>query len=494
MGRAGCERGGLASMGCCQHRFLRLPTIAQPSLLPRALLQMGLGKTAQSISVLAFQRQFGGIRGPFLGEAPLAGGTLGPGLGSTGQKQVLRAAVCQQRARLPRAPAVIAPLTTLGHWQREIETWTDMNCVVYAGSAPDREVIQVGTPGWRCAEAARRPTRRISRVAGGPCCPLACPPTRLGRHGLQEYDLFVEDDRPGRRRGAVKPHVVLASYETVLKDRSLFAVRGTPRLAAPARQDWARCARDVGPCLSHAYTRAPLRQGIAWETVIIDEAHRMKSTGSSTRAAIASMPFQWLLLLTGAPCRAIRQDRRSRLQRMAADPDAPQVHGCLLDSPSRCLLVPPPQAPLCRTTCVSCLVSSTCWTLRPLKVRGAPRRATGRRASAAVVGEKLAGSQSAVPHRFVSGLALPTVPLWPRPASHPDEAEFLRLYGDERAGMTPDQVKALQLALRPILLRRMKEDVETLPEKEEVGRQRMHCGIGGVSPDWQAFGEPGVSG
>lgn len=29
---------------------------------------MGLGKTAQSISVLAYQRQFGGISGPFLGE------------------------------------------------------------------------------------------------------------------------------------------------------------------------------------------------------------------------------------------------------------------------------------------------------------------------------------------------------------------------------------------------------------------------------------------
>lgn len=43
--------------------------------------------------------------------------------------------------------AVIAPLTTLGHWQREIETWTDMNCVVYAGGAADRELIQVGGMG-----------------------------------------------------------------------------------------------------------------------------------------------------------------------------------------------------------------------------------------------------------------------------------------------------------------------------------------------------------
>ena len=48
---------------------------------------MGLGKTAQSIAVLEYARQLLGKQGPFL---------------------------------------VIAPLTTLGHWAREIETWTTM--------------------------------------------------------------------------------------------------------------------------------------------------------------------------------------------------------------------------------------------------------------------------------------------------------------------------------------------------------------------------------
>jgi chromodomain-helicase-DNA-binding protein 7 len=48
---------------------------------------MGLGKTAQSISVLECMRRVGGVRGPFL---------------------------------------LVAPLTTLGHWQRELNTWTDM--------------------------------------------------------------------------------------------------------------------------------------------------------------------------------------------------------------------------------------------------------------------------------------------------------------------------------------------------------------------------------
>ena len=51
------------------------------------MLQMGLGKTAQSISTLEFQRQLCDISGPFL---------------------------------------IIAPLTTLGHWQREVQTWTSM--------------------------------------------------------------------------------------------------------------------------------------------------------------------------------------------------------------------------------------------------------------------------------------------------------------------------------------------------------------------------------
>jgi superfamily II DNA or RNA helicase len=213
--------------------------------------EMGLGKTAQSISVLAYQRQFGGEHGPFL---------------------------------------VIAPLTTLGHWQREIETWTDMDCVVYAGSAADR---------------------------------AAC----------QKYDLFVPNSGRGRRGRLVKPNVVLSSYETVLRDASLFT-------------------------------------SIYWESVIIDEAHRMKTVGSSTRSAIAELDKGWLLLLTGTPVQNNMRELFGLLN--------------LLDD-----------------------------------------------------------------------------------ETYTYEADFLERFGDERTGMTPHQVRDLQKALKPILLRRMKEDVETLPEKEE---------------------------
>jgi SNF2 family DNA or RNA helicase len=216
--------------------------------------EMGLGKTAQSISVLEYQRQFGRKHGPFL---------------------------------------VIAPLTTLGHWQREIETWTDMDCVVYAGSAADR---------------------------------AAC----------QKSDLFVPGSSGGgrgRHGRLVKPNVVLSSYETVLRDASLFG-------------------------------------SISWESVIIDEAHRMKTVGSATRGAIAELDMGWLLLLTGTPVQNNMRELFGLLN--LVDPD-----------------------------------------------------------------------------------------------TYAYEDEFLERFGDERTGMSPQQVRELQKALKPILLRRMKEDVETLPEKEE---------------------------
>ena len=72
---------------------------------------MGLGKTAQATAALWWQAHFAGA-GPFL---------------------------------------VVAPLTTLGHWAREIATWTPLHCVTYAGSAADREVCR-GTEWWREGE------------------------------------------------------------------------------------------------------------------------------------------------------------------------------------------------------------------------------------------------------------------------------------------------------------------------------------------------------
>ncbi|KAK4536923.1 hypothetical protein CDCA_CDCA10G2948 [Cyanidium caldarium] len=64
--------------------------------------EMGLGKTIQTVSLLYHLWRNEGVRGPFL---------------------------------------VVAPLSTLGHWKREFETWTDMNVIVFHGNAQAREVI-----------------------------------------------------------------------------------------------------------------------------------------------------------------------------------------------------------------------------------------------------------------------------------------------------------------------------------------------------------------
>ncbi|VDK52169.1 unnamed protein product [Anisakis simplex] len=63
---------------------------------------MGLGKTVQTICFL--QRVYDyGIHGPFL---------------------------------------IVVPLSTIHNWQREFETWTDMNAIVYHGSSASRQLIE----------------------------------------------------------------------------------------------------------------------------------------------------------------------------------------------------------------------------------------------------------------------------------------------------------------------------------------------------------------
>uniref|UniRef100_A0A7S2RL01 Chromodomain-helicase-DNA-binding protein n=2 Tax=Mucochytrium quahogii TaxID=96639 RepID=A0A7S2RL01_9STRA len=67
--------------------------------------EMGLGKTVQVVATLEHLRTREGVRGPFL---------------------------------------VVAPLSTIGHWHREVENWTDMNLCKYydGGGAEARDVIR----------------------------------------------------------------------------------------------------------------------------------------------------------------------------------------------------------------------------------------------------------------------------------------------------------------------------------------------------------------
>jgi superfamily II DNA or RNA helicase len=65
--------------------------------------EMGLGKTCQTVSFINFLCQHRRNRGPYI---------------------------------------VIVPLSTIGHWQREFEAWTDLNAIMYHGNAENRAEIR----------------------------------------------------------------------------------------------------------------------------------------------------------------------------------------------------------------------------------------------------------------------------------------------------------------------------------------------------------------
>lgn len=63
------------------------------------------------------------------------------GLGKTVQTlQFLKSLRTRQNVRAPFL--VVAPLSTLPHWQRESLSWTQFNTVVYHGDAASRETIR----------------------------------------------------------------------------------------------------------------------------------------------------------------------------------------------------------------------------------------------------------------------------------------------------------------------------------------------------------------
>ncbi|XP_074646816.1 chromodomain-helicase-DNA-binding protein 8-like isoform X2 [Tubulanus polymorphus] len=101
--------------------------------------EMGLGKTIQSITFLKTVFDYG-IKGPYL---------------------------------------VIVPLSTLGNWQREFEQWTDMNVIVYHGSA-------------------------------------------ISRSMLQEYEMYYKDEKGQRIPDLFKFNALITTYEVIISDVELL--------------------------------------------------------------------------------------------------------------------------------------------------------------------------------------------------------------------------------------------------------------------------------
>eukprot|EP00871_Galdieria_phlegrea_P004483 jgi/Galph1/5035/GphlegSOOS_G59.1 len=118
--------------------------------------EMGLGKTLQTITFLSYLYKKERIRGPFL---------------------------------------IVAPLSTVEHWKREFETWTDMNVVVYHGNVESRAIIHQFE--WGFEDNIRGPPYKFNAV-------------------VTTYESIIQD--PGKLR-SVEWEVMIVDEAHRLKNR-----------------------------------------------------------------------------------------------------------------------------------------------------------------------------------------------------------------------------------------------------------------------------------
>lgn len=151
---------------------------------------------------------------------------------------------------LPGPYLIIAPLSTLGHWQREFINWTHLDAVVYHGSADARK-------------------------------------------NLQEFEFFLTKEEYDRadeyaaRRNEPSRTQRSASTASVVsrskRDNYRFDVLiTTPEMCATP--DFAKLTR------------------MKWQTLVVDEAHRLKNKSSKLSSLIhKNFKYDNILLLTGTP-------------------------------------------------------------------------------------------------------------------------------------------------------------------------------------------------
>lgn len=166
--------------------------------------EMGLGKTIQTAAYVYMVNTLLCCRGPFL---------------------------------------IVAPLSTIPHWQREFDGWTGMNTIVYHGSANDREVIR-------------------------------------------EYEFAFECDRP---QGGIG-----------FNQRYLRKCHG--RSASRAEKIWMAQVVITTPEMLVTDDFSELKE-IKWEILVVDEAHRLKNHNSKLALNLRSdgFNFKHTVLLTGTP-------------------------------------------------------------------------------------------------------------------------------------------------------------------------------------------------
>ncbi|GMF11826.1 unnamed protein product [Phytophthora lilii] len=145
--------------------------------------------------------------------------------------------------RTPKPFIIVAPLSTLGHWQREFDSWTNLNAVVYHGSAAAREV-------------------------------------------LQDYEFFLSEDE------------LLRAEELSGKKSNFNGKRSSPR---PKRNCYRFDVLITTYEMASATDLYKLAQ-IDWQLMVVDEAHRLKNRNSKLSNILHTrFKFENMLLLTGTP-------------------------------------------------------------------------------------------------------------------------------------------------------------------------------------------------
>lgn len=171
------------------------------------------------------------------------------GLGKTIQSATfLRELQLQSLTRVRGPFLVVAPLSLVGQWQSELLTWApDLNVVLYHGSADAREF--------------------------------------LVEHEFYYTDQFVPKPISAKlkRLHVTKFHVLITTYEVILKDVNVFS-------------------------------------RIRWKTLIVDEAHRLKNPKSRLFEQLATVPRDFCVLLTGTPIANATEELWALLH--FANPDA----------------------------------------------------------------------------------------------------------------------------------------------------------------------------
>ena len=143
---------------------------------------------------------------------------------------------------------VVAPLSTIEHWRRTVEGWTNMNCCFYYDGA--------GRGGH-----TGRDNRKV----------------------IRDYEWFyhkvpddaMDDHDPEalaayRCRNAVKFNVLITTYEVFQADAEYFS-----------------------QLTEHA--------GIRWEALVVDEGHKIRNMKSKLLGLLQGLRVRWRLLLTGTP-------------------------------------------------------------------------------------------------------------------------------------------------------------------------------------------------